>query len=80
MELAADLLKRGKASLIRLHLPVSEIVFLFSEIDFGIDFLDAGCCAHRNSCVGANGRVQPLCEAQRQKLAATLLSGERTKH
>jgi hypothetical protein len=80
MELAADLLERGEASLKRLRLPVSEIVFLFSEIDFGIYFLDAGCRVHRNSCVGANGRVQPLCEAQRPKLAATLLSGERTKH
>ena len=34
MELAADLLERGKASLKRLRLPVSEIAFLFSEVDF----------------------------------------------
>jgi len=80
MELTADLLERGEASLIRLRLPVSEIAFLFSEVDFGIDFLDAGRRTHRNSCVGANGLVQPLCEAQRQKVAATLLGGERTKH
>ena len=80
MELTADLLERGEASLIRLRLPVSEIAFVFSKVDFGIDFLDAWRRTHRNSCVGANGRVQPLCKAQRPKLAATLLGGERTKH